>query len=79
MEIQLREVLSLTRRMAEIIAFHTGKPVEQVAQDIERDHFMSAAEAQDYGIVDDIILPRRGLCAPVTEVRRDSELQVAKL
>ena len=64
MEIQLREVLSLTRRMSEIIAHHAGRPVDQVAQDIERDRFMSAAEARDYGIVDDIILPRRGLCAP---------------
>ena len=61
MEIQLREVLSLTRRMSEIIAHHTGRPVEQVAQDIDRDHYMTAGEARDYGIIDDIILPRRGL------------------
>jgi ATP-dependent Clp protease protease subunit len=80
MEIQLREVLSLTHRMAEIIAFHTGKPVEQVARDIERDRFMSSAEAQDYGIIDDIITPRRGLCAPdaVTGAAREAELQVAR-
>jgi ATP-dependent Clp protease protease subunit len=71
MEIQLREVLSLTRRMSEIIAHHTGRPVEQVAQDIDRDHYMTAGEARDYGIIDDIILPRRGLCAP------EPELQVA--
>ena len=57
MEIQLREVLSLTRRMSEIIAHHTGRPVEQVAQDIDRDHYMTAGEARDYGIIDDIILP----------------------
>jgi len=71
MEIQLREVLSLTRRMSEIIAHHSGRPVEQVAQDIDRDHYMTAGEARDYGIIDDIILPRRGLCAP------EHELQVA--
>ena len=64
MEIQLREVLSLTKRMAEIIAFHSGRPVEQVALDIDRDNYMTAAEARDYGIIDDIISPRRGLCAP---------------
>jgi ATP-dependent Clp protease, protease subunit len=64
MEIQLREVLSLTRRMAEIIAHHSGRPVEQVSADIDRDRYMTAAEARDYGIVDDIIVPRRGLCAP---------------
>jgi ATP-dependent Clp protease protease subunit len=64
MEIQLREVLSLTRRMSEIIAHHSGRPVDQVAVDIDRDHYMTANEALDYGIIDDIILPRRGLCAP---------------
>ena len=64
MEIQLREVLSLTRRMSEIIAHHTGRPVEQVAQDIDRDRYMTAAEARDYGIIDDIILPRRGPVRP---------------
>ena len=35
-----------------------------MALDIDRDHYMTAAEARDYGIVDHIILPRRGLCAP---------------
>ena len=60
MEIQLREVLSLTRRMAEIIAHHSGRPVEQVAVDIDRDHYMTAAEARDYGIIDDIIMPAPG-------------------
>ena len=64
MEIQLREVLSLTRRMSEIIAHHSGQPLERVAQDIDRDYYMTSAEARDYGIIDDIILPRRGLCAP---------------
>jgi ATP-dependent Clp protease protease subunit len=64
MEIQLREVLSLTRRMSEIIAYHSDRPVEQVAADIDRDRYMTAEEARDYGIIDDIILPRRGLCAP---------------
>ena len=68
MEIQLREVMSLTTRMAEIIAHHSGRPVEQVAQDIERDHYMTAEEARDYGIIDDIILPRRGVAAPTLEV-----------
>jgi ATP-dependent Clp protease protease subunit len=83
MEIQLREVLSLTRRMSEIIAHHTGRPLEQVAQDIDRDHYMTASEARDYGLIDDIILPRRGLCAPgapgaaVTAADPEPELQVA--
>jgi ATP-dependent Clp protease, protease subunit len=67
MEIHLREVLATTHRMAEIIAFHTGQPLEKVEHDIDRDYFMTAEEAKAYGIVDDIIVPTRGLCAPVPE------------
>jgi ATP-dependent Clp protease protease subunit len=63
MEIQLREVMSTTRRMAEIIAHHSGKSVDQVEHDIDRDYFMTAQEAKDYGLIDDIIAPRRGLSA----------------
>ncbi len=61
MEIQLREVLALTRRMAEIIAHHSGRTVEQVAADIDRDYFMDPEEAVAYGIIDGIVAPRRGL------------------
>jgi ATP-dependent Clp protease, protease subunit len=60
MEIQLREVLALTKRMAHIIAHHTGRPVEQVERDIDRDRYMTAREALEYGIVDYIFPPRRG-------------------
>jgi len=67
MEIQLREVLSTTRRMAEIISHHSGRSFEQVEHDLDRDYFMSAAEAKEYGLIDDIIVPRRGLAAPVLE------------
>jgi ATP-dependent Clp protease protease subunit len=67
MEIQLREVLALTRRMSEIIAYHSGRPVEQVALDIDRDNYLTAEQARDYGIIDDIILPRRGVSAPTLQ------------
>ncbi len=70
MEIQLREVLATTRRMAEIIAHHAGRSVEQVSQDIDRDYFMTPEEAMDYGLIDDIISPRRGLLAPQLEAAR---------
>jgi ATP-dependent Clp protease protease subunit len=63
MEIQLREVLATTRRMAEIIAFHSGRGVEEVERDIDRDYFMTAREALDYGLIDEIITPRRGVAA----------------
>jgi ATP-dependent Clp protease protease subunit len=68
MEIQLREALALTRRMAEIFAHHCHRPVEQVERDIDRDYFMTAGEAREYGIIDAIIQPRRGVSAEVLEL-----------
>ena len=59
MEIQLREVLSLTRRMAEIISFHSGKPVPEVERDIDRDYYMTAAEAKAYGIIDEVVAHKK--------------------
>ena len=56
--IQAREILALKKRLNEILALHTGKSVEQIAADGERDFFMGAKEAKDYGIVDDILMPR---------------------
>ena len=64
MEIHLREVLATTRRMAEIVAFHSGQPLEKVEHDIDRDYFMTAQDAKAYGIIDDIIVPARGVCGP---------------
>jgi len=63
MEIHLREVLATTRRMAEIISHHSGRPLEQVEHDIDRDYFMTAEQAKDYGLIDGIIAPRRGVSA----------------
>jgi len=67
MEIHLKEVMATTRRMAEIIAHHTGRPVAQVERDIDRDYYMTAGEAKEYGLIDDIIAPRRGISAAVLE------------
>ena len=50
--------------MAEILAHHTGQPLDRVEADIDRDFFMTPEEAQLYGIVDSIITPRRGVSAP---------------
>jgi len=54
-QIAAREVLSMTRRMAEIISRHTNQDVEQVMKDIDRDRFMTPEEAVEYGIVDAIM------------------------
>jgi ATP-dependent Clp protease protease subunit len=57
-QIQAREVLATTRRMAEIVARHSGRPVEQVLQDIDRDNFMTPEDARAYGLIDEIVAPR---------------------
>jgi ATP-dependent Clp protease protease subunit len=57
-EIQAREVISLKRRMEEIIAHHTGQSLEKVASDMERDYFMSAEEANEYGLIDTVVTNR---------------------
>ena len=57
-EIHAREVLNLRMRLDEIIAEHSGRAVEQVRQDTERDYFMSAEEAKTYGIIDSVIAHR---------------------
>jgi ATP-dependent Clp protease protease subunit len=53
-EIQAREVINIKRRLEEIIAFHTGVELEKVSHDMERDYFMTAEEAREYGIIDTV-------------------------
>jgi ATP-dependent Clp protease protease subunit len=57
-EIQAREVISIKRRLEEIIASHTGQELEKVSKDMERDYFMTASEAQEYGIIDNVVAHR---------------------
>jgi ATP-dependent Clp protease, protease subunit len=54
-EIHAKEIIDVRRRLDEIIAKHTGQPLEKVAKDTERDYFMSAEEAKDYNLVDRVI------------------------
>jgi ATP-dependent Clp protease protease subunit len=57
-EIHAREAIALKRRMEEIIAEHSGQPLEKVSKDMERDYFMTAEEAKQYGIIDHVIAHR---------------------
>jgi ATP-dependent Clp protease protease subunit len=54
-EIHAKEIIALRTRLDEIIAHHTGQPLEKIAKDTERDFFMSADEAKEYGIIDQVI------------------------
>ena len=56
--IAAKEILRLKDRLNEILAFHTGKGVEVLANDTERDYFMSADEAKVYGLVDEVLIKR---------------------
>ena len=57
-EIRARETLNLKRRLEEILAEHTGQELEKVGRDTDRDYFMSAQDAKDYGIIDTVITNR---------------------
>jgi ATP-dependent Clp protease, protease subunit len=57
-EIQAREILYLRGRMNDILHRHTGKTIEEIAADTDRDYFLSAAEAKEYGLIDDVIEKR---------------------
>lgn len=57
--IQSREILRLKDRLNEILSLHTGKPVEDIARDTDRDYFMGATEAKDYGLVDVVVKSKK--------------------
>ena len=69
-EIQAKEILRMKGRLNEIIAKHTGQPLERVEKDSDRDYFMGALEARAYGIVDEVVSVNRKSLKPAEE-RRD--------
>lgn len=56
--IQAQEILKIRQKLNELLAHHTGQPIDRIAQDTERDRFMSALEAQEYGLVDQVLTKR---------------------
>jgi ATP-dependent Clp protease protease subunit len=57
--IHAKEILRIKDRLNEILAHHTGKPLDQISKDSDRDFFMSAVEAKAYGLVDEVVKSRR--------------------
>jgi ATP-dependent Clp protease protease subunit len=57
-EIQAREVLYQRERLNAMMAEHTGRSIEEIVKDTDRDNFMSAADARTYGLIDDVLLTR---------------------
>ena len=58
-EIQAKEIIRMRNLLEEILAHHTGQPLERIARDTDRDFIMTAPQAKEYGIIDDIIESRR--------------------
>jgi ATP-dependent Clp protease, protease subunit len=59
--IHAKEILSLRAKLNEIMAFHTGQPVDCIERDTDRDNFLSAQEAAEYGLIDKVLLKREGV------------------
>jgi ATP-dependent Clp protease protease subunit len=57
-EIHAREILKLREQMNTILANHTGQTTERIKEDTERDRYLSADEAKEYGLIDEVIRPR---------------------
>jgi ATP-dependent Clp protease, protease subunit len=62
--LQAKEILVLKRRLHEIMADHTGQSIEKIAADSERDFYMSATEAKDYGLIDEVVIPKKPPAPP---------------
>jgi ATP-dependent Clp protease protease subunit len=58
-EIHAKEILTIKRRLNEILVKHTGQSLEKIEKDTDRDHFMSADEAKEYGLIDEVIAEKK--------------------
>jgi len=65
-EIHAREILRLRERLNEILARHTGKPLDRIKSDTDRDCIMTSEEAKAYGIIDEVMAPKKGVAAAAT-------------
>jgi ATP-dependent Clp protease, protease subunit len=63
-EIRAREILRIQSRLRDIMAYHTGQPLERIARDSDRDFFLTPEQAQDYGIIDEVIGRTPGMGEP---------------
>ncbi|MFO7261328.1 MAG: ATP-dependent Clp endopeptidase proteolytic subunit ClpP [bacterium] len=69
-EIQAREILFARERLNQILALHTGQPVERIAEDVDRDRFMSPQEALEYGLIDHVV-QHKGQVVEVSHTRQE--------
>lgn len=55
LQIQVQEIMQMKSRLNELLAYHTGQTIDKIQQDLERDRYMSAVEAKNYGLIDEVI------------------------
>ncbi len=65
-EIQAAEILRLKEKLNDILAHHTGQPIKRIRRDVDRDFFMSSAEAKEYGVIDEVV-QRKAIKAKTAE------------
>ena len=67
--IQAKEIIKMKRRLNEIMAECTGQPIEKITRDSERDYYMSPTEAKDYGLIDEVVIPKKKTTTPSDPVK----------
>lgn len=72
-EIQAQEILETRNTLNKILAAHTGQAVERIAKDTERDRYLSPGQAKEYGLVDEIVIPKKKGSAVATEASNAAE------
>jgi ATP-dependent Clp protease protease subunit len=76
-EIRVRYMLRLKQKLNAIISKHTGKPVDQVEKDCDRDNFMTSDEAKSYGLVDEVVLSRKEIPGLIESKQLDNAKEIA--
>jgi len=72
-DIHAREILKARERLNMILSKHTGQNLEQIQLDTERDHFMSAEEAQEYGLIDGVLQERQALTGAMNTTKKEED------
>ena len=70
-EVAARETLTLTTKLTQILAAHSGQPFERVKRDTERDYYLNPEEAKDYGLIDDVLIPEGGAAQLAAEMAQE--------
>lgn len=65
--IQAEEILKIKRKLNEILSFHTGKDIEQIERDTDRDRYFSAEDAKEYGLIDNVLVRREKIVKPKSD------------